>query len=372
MTATNRILQLLPRLPKADLHVHLRGAVPPAVLVELLNRHGVENALRGVSDRHLALFESCLNLRPFLTARRWSEEEVSQLFHYESFDNFLLTFFFTGLFIRTLDDLRLLVRGMLDAFARQQVVYAEISVSAIEYVTRGLPLSQIVECLEEATQHPSVRVQWIVDLVRDFGPECALAQVQELIALRSPAVIGITLGGSEHRYPPGQFREAYAAAREHGLRLSAHAGEAAGPESVWEALRVLGAERIGHGVRAAEDPHLVAYLAEHRIPLEICPTSNLFTGVCSCYEAHPAKRLFDAGVPITINSDDPTFFRTTLADEYAHLQAMGFAVSEVWSLLRHGFRYSFLPEAERTTHLAAFDRLSAVLLSWSRVRRPKA
>ena len=348
--------QLLLHLPKSDLHVHLRGAIPPAVLVELLNRHGVEEALRGISDRHLALLQSCANVRPFLTARRWSEEEVSQLFRYESFDNFLLTFFFTGLFVRTAADLRLLIGGVLDEFARQRVVYAEISVSAIEYVNRGLPLPQIVECLEEATEHPRVRVQWIVDLVRDYGPKCALAQVKELIARRSPAVIGITIGGSEHHYPPAQFREAYVLARDHGLRLSVHAGEAAGPESVWDALRVLGAERIGHGVCAVEDPALVTYLAEHHIPLEVCPTSNLFTGVCASYDAHPAKALFDAGVPITVNSDDPTFFRTTLAEEYACLPRMGFTAAEAVQTIRNGFAHAFLSEAERAAYLAEFDR----------------
>ena len=357
MTET-ALLQLLPHLPKADLHVHLRGAIPLAVLVELANRHGIENALRGISDRDLALLSGHANLRPFLTAHPWSEEEVSQLFRYESFDNFLLTFFFTGLFIRTTDDLRLLIRGVLNEFARQRVVYSEISISAIEYVTRGLPLSQITECLEEAAEHPRVRVQWIVDLVRDYGPECALAQVKELIALRSPAVIGITIGGSEHHYPPAQFREAYALARDRGLRVSVHAGEAAGPESVWDAVRVIGAERIGHGVRAVEDPALVDHLAEHQIPLEVCPTSNLFTGVYPSYQSHPAKALSDAGVPITINSDDPTFFRTTLADEYACLAQMGFSADEVVELLRNGFRYSFLPESERTACLSKLDSQS--------------
>jgi adenosine deaminase len=332
--------------------------MPPVVLAELLNRYDIGDVLRTTDDRHLALLQGYDNLRPFLRPRNWTEQEVTQLFRYQSFDNFLLTFGFVGLFIRTADDLRLLIRGVLNEFARQRVVYSEISISAIEYVARGLPLSQITECLEEAAEHPRVRVQWIVDLVRDYGPECALAQVKELIALRSPAVIGITIGGSEHHYPPAQFREAYALARDRGLRVSVHAGEAAGPESVWDALRVIGAERIGHGVRAVEDPALVDHLAEHQIPLEVCPTSNLFTGVYPSYQSHPAKALFAAGVPITVNSDDPTFFRTTLADEYACLAQMGFSADEVVELLRNGFRYSFLPESERTAYLSELDSQS--------------
>ena len=198
-------------------------------------------------------------------------------------------------------------------------------------------------------------MQWIVDLVRDFGPESALAQLRELIGLASPAVMGITLGGSEDCFPAGEFREVYALAREHGLRLSVHAGEALGPESVWEALESLRPERIGHGVRAVEDPALVAHLAAERIPLEVCPTSNIFTGAYPSLEAHPVRALFEAGIPITINSDDPTFFHTTLADEYACLPALGFSDRDLLKLLRNGFRYAFLPQDQINGYLRKLD-----------------
>ena len=253
--------------------------------------------------------------------------------------------------VHTADELRLLIRGVLDELARQRVVYAEICISAVEYVRQGIPWATVVGCLDEATRHPRVRVQWIVDLVWDSGPESALAQLRELLAQQSPAIVGITLGGSEAAYPARDFREVYDLARRHGLRLSVHAGEALGPGSVREALAELRPDRIGHGVRAMEDPELVAHLAAQQVPLEVCPTSNVFTGIYPSLAAHPARRLFEAGVPVTINSDDPTFFHTTLADEYTHLPALGFSDREILQLLCNGFRYAFLPEEQIARYL---------------------
>ncbi len=250
----------------------------------------------------------------------------------------------------------MLIAGVLEDLAEQHVTYVELTISTREYIQRGIPLSELLECLEEATGHPRVRVRWIADLIRDSGPEWALGHLREILALNSPAVIGITLGGSEDCYPQEAFAEVFALAREHGLRRSVHAGEALGPESVWSALKALAPERIGHGVRAIEDPRLVAHLAEAQIPLEVCPTSNIFTRAYPSYDAHPVKQLFDAGVPITINSDDPTFFHTTLAEEYGHLEALGFTRTEMGHLLRNGFRYAFLGAKETAGHLGAFER----------------
>ncbi len=351
--ALRRIVQLL---PKAELHLHLRGAIPLPVLTELLNRHDLAAAVACAPEQTQGAFARCDNLRPFLaTRRRWSVDDIAGLFRYRDFANFLYTWCLTGFLFHSADDLRLLMHGVLDELARQRTVYAEVCISAIEYVRRGIPLPQVIACLEEATHHRAVRVQWIVDLVRDSGPESALAQLRELIALHSPAVVGITLGGSEGSFQAREFRQVYALAREHGLRLSVHAGETLGPESVWEAVETLSPDRIGHGVRAVEDPALVSLLAERRIPLEVCPTSNIFTGIYPSLDAHPVKSLFDAGVAITINTDDPTFFRTSLADEYACLPALGFTDRDVLELLRNGFRSAFLPEREIAHHLSELD-----------------
>jgi adenosine deaminase len=148
------------------------------------------------------------------------------------------------------------------------------------------------------------------------------------------------------------------------LRLTIHAGEMLGSQSVWDALLILGAERIGHGVRAVEDKYLVNYLAEHKIPLEVCPTSNVRLGVFPSYQAHPVKVLFDAGVPITINTDDPTFFGTTLADEYARIHAAGVQEDKIFEMLKNGFTYAFLPQEEIKAYLRDLDQ------AWERLHQP--
>jgi adenosine deaminase len=306
--------------------------------------------LRNASERALAWYREHDNIRPFLTPRRWSVEEVLPLFETRTFDEFIATFSFTGYFIRDASDFRLLVAGVLESLRAQNVVYAEITVSVREYVRQGVPLPDLLASLDEAASRPDIRVQWIVDIVRDFGVEAGLELLNQIVEIRPKSVVGMTIGGSEHLFPPAQFAPVYDLARKHGLRLTIHAGEALGPQSVWDALK-LGIERIGHGVRAIEDPALVKHLADNHIPLEVCPTSNLRTGIYPSYQAHPVKALYEAGVPITINSDDPTFFHTTLVDEYAHVHNMGVAEGDILEMLRNGFRYAFLPETEKARYL---------------------
>ena len=349
--------ELIGRLPKSELHVHLRGAMPAHVLSGLLNKYDPVVALGGRDSRYFKHFERYQNIRPFLVSpqKGWSEDEAASLFEFATFEQFLETFNFTGFFLREPDDMRALVLGVVESLKAQNVVYAEITVSVKEYLRSGLGLAELAACLEEGTRVSGVRVQWIVDLVRDFGAESGLALLRDIIALGTDAIAGITLGGSEHRFPPELFKVVYDLARDHGLRLTVHAGEALGPESVWSALRVLKVERIGHGVRAIEDPDLVAYLAGSGIPLEVCPTSNLRTGIFASYDSHPVRALHEAGVPISINSDDPTFFGTTLADEYERVYNMGVSKEGIYEMLRNGFKYAFLPESDVAGYLARLE-----------------
>ena len=349
------IRELLPKIPKSELHVHLRGAMPIRVFTDLLNKYPVEEILEEAPERFRVLFRECENIRPFLSSRHWSVDEVADLFRYETFDQFLATYCFTGHFFRNASDLRRLITGVLRSLRSQNIVYAEIMISVIEYLWHGIPLADIKTCLEETEESEGIQVRWIVDLVRDIGSEEALALLKEIIELQCTSIVGITLGGSEHLFPPDQFSDVYSMARGHGLRLTVHAGEALGPESVWDALKILGAERIGHGVRAIEDESLVQYLAKSKIPLEVCPTSNIRTGVFPSYEAHSVKALFEAGVPVTINSDDPTFFGTTLADEYAHVHALGVEDEGIFEMIRNGFRYAFIPEKEKERYQRRLD-----------------
>jgi adenosine deaminase/aminodeoxyfutalosine deaminase len=177
--------------------------------------------------------------------------------------------------------------------------------------------------------------------------------VDEAIKLKSHNVVGIGIGGDERRAGPGQFREVYEHAAKHGLRLTVHAGETAGPESIWAALRELKPDRIGHGLHAIDDPELVRYLADKQIPIEVCITSNVMTGCCSAIEDHPVRKLFEAGVLVTLNTDDPDMFRTTLSREYQLAQEVfGFSEEELRELAKNSFRTSFLPEDKKRELLA--------------------
>src|SRR5215471_17882783 len=271
------------QLPKAELHLHLEGSVEPETLHEL--------------DPGTSL------------------EECRAIYSYPDFDAFLKAFGAVGKRLRTPEDYALVTRRLLERLAEQNVRYAEITLAAGVVLWKGQEFAPIYEAVAEAACGSPVRVRWILDAVRQFGIEPAL-RVAELAAERlGRGVVAYGIGGSEERGPAEWFTEVFAFAKRCGLRLTAHAGETMGPESVWAALK-LGAERIGHGIAATRDPELMRYLRGHDIPLEVCITSNLITGAVKRLEEHPVRRLFDAGVPIVLNSDDPAMFACTLTDEY--------------------------------------------------------
>lgn len=342
---------LVASIPKSELHLHLEGAMPVDVFAQLLLKHPVKEVWRGIPLRYRVWLLQYRNIRRFVHSPNHSFESLAELFCTSTFFNFLATFALTGHFIKDIADLRMVITSVLDRLRTQNVVYAEITISIPAYLRQGIPLADICTCLDEATKFPGIRVQWIVDPVRDFGPEAGLSLLNDIIELRCRSIAGITLGGSERFFPPPRFTELYATAQRNGLRRTIHAGEGLGPPSVWDAIRLLGVERVGHGVRAIEDPSLVAYMAEHCIPIEVCPTSNIRTGLYKSYAVHPLKALFEAGVPITLNTDDPTFFGTTLADEYDHVCEMGLRDSAILDIVKNGFRHAFLPERERSRYL---------------------
>ena len=206
-----------------------------------------------------------------------------------------------------------------------------------------------------AREEFGIRAQWIFDAVRQFGAEAALAVAQAAVSLRNRGVVGFSIGGDERGSPPELFREAFAYARSEGLRLTAHAGEAAGPDSVWSALRVLGVERIGHGLTAIADQHLLDHLMEWQVPLDVCVTSNVKTGCLSRAASHPLRNYFDKGLLVTLNTDDPALFGADLNQEYllAH-RLFGFQPEELTRLARNSFQASFLPPEDKEFFLAAF------------------
>jgi len=203
-----------------------------------------------------------------------------------------------------------------------------------------------------------ISLVWIFDAIRQFGAEKAQSVLDLAIQFRERNVVAFGIGGDELAGPPEWFAGVYAHAAEHGLHLTAHAGESAGPESIWGALN-LKAERIGHGLTAGQDPELIEELAERQVPLEICVTSNLRTGCCAELAQHPVRRYFDQGLMLTINSDDPAMFRTSLVGEYALVQeAFGFTDEHLRELARNSFEASFLPPEKKIEFLNLFDSAS--------------
>lgn len=345
--------RFLDNAPKAELHIHLRGAMPPQFFGSLLEKYPPECALENAPAQFIEDFKRHNNIQPFLRSPIKASPET--LFRCQSFDQFLSTYLFTSYFCRDATDFRNLIKAVQATLTSQNIVYAEITVSLFEYLSQGIAIEEIALVLDETTTGAEVETFWIVDLVRNIGPSRTLEVLETLLRHRPRRLVGITLGGSEHRFPPAQFKPLYDLAREEGLRLSVHAGEALGPSSVWDALNILGAERIGHGIRSIEDPKLMAHLAAHRIPLEVCPTSNIHTGICHNYKSHPLPLLHEAGIPISLNTDDPAFFHTTLVDECLHVHEMGVSEADIVSILAGGFQHAFMPETQKTTLLKQFE-----------------
>ncbi len=333
-TATREIDRAwLEALPKVELHVHLEGAIPNDALWQLIEKYGGDATVPAAAD----------------LARR---------FVYRDFPHFIETWLWKQTFLREPDDLELIASAFARELVRARVVYAEVFYSPSDLSRHGISTAEAALAFRRGLSAvPDVEVALIVDVVRDQGPAGARRTLEETAEVAAEAgVIGITIGGSEHAFPPGLFVDVFDRARQLGLHTTAHAGEAAGAESVWSAIRDLHVERIGHGIRSIEDPALVEHLATTRIPLEVCPGSNVCTGVVRSIERHPIRRLFDAGVFVTVNSDDPAMFGLTLAGEYEALQRVhGFSDAEVRQLIVNGIEASWLADARKHAMRTAFE-----------------
>jgi aminodeoxyfutalosine deaminase len=324
-------------LPKTELHVHLEGTVTPETLVELSRRH---------DDQGMTL------------------EEARALYHYTDFTGFLLAFKAVSERLRSPEDYELITYRMLQRLAAQGVVHAEAYVSVgVVYYWRRIEFEPLFYAMEagrvRAEQEFGITLYWIFDAVRHFGPEEAARVFRKAAELRQewPSIVGIGIGGDERRTGAEPFRELYQEAKDAGLRLTAHAGETMGPESIWAALNI-GAERIGHGLSAQLDPDLMEVLAERQVPLEICVTSNLRTGCCPSLEEHPVRRYFDAGLMVTLNSDDPAMFESDLQAEYrlAH-DAFGFTPEHLRELAANSVEASFLPAPRKVELLHQIEQV---------------
>jgi len=323
------------RMPKVELHVHLEGSIRPATLLRLARRHGIE-----------------------LPAR--DEAGLREWFRFRDFEHFVEIYLTVSRCLLDGDDFHALTLDFLAEQARQNVLYTEAHFTISTHLAHGVDPDAAADALAaaaaEGERRFGVRLGLIPDVVRNVGPEAADLTLEWALAHRGDGVVALGLSGSEDRFPNEPYREHFAEAERRGLHRVAHAGEHAGPESVRSALDVARAERIGHGVRAVEDPALVAELARHGVPLEVCPTSNVCLGVYPSLADHPFDELRRAGVPLSVNSDDPPFFNTTLSGEYAALAAtFGYGADELAGLSLAALRHAFLADAERAELEARFQ-----------------
>ncbi len=330
--------QFILSLPKAELHLHVEGSVDPPTLSELSRRY--PTPLPTTNPRYKGLEES---------ARVFTEDEVRALYAYQDFTGFLLAFKAVTERLRDPEDYELVTYCLMQKLHAQGVVHAEVYISAGIVQWREHEFAPLFEGAERGRKRGErdfgVSLYWIFDAVRHFGVDKAQCVVEEAIRFKKNNVVGIGIGGDERRAAPELFHEVYAYAASHGLKLTVHAGETVGPESIWKALRELTPDRIGHGLHAVDDPELVRYLAESQIPVEVCITSNVVTGCCTTLAEHPVRKLFDAGVLIVLNTDDPDMFHTTLTNEYQIARdVFGFSDDELRELARNSFRASFLPD----------------------------
>jgi aminodeoxyfutalosine deaminase len=265
--------------------------------------------------------------------------------------------------LRTPEDYELITYRLMERLKSQNVLHAEVIVSAGVCLWRKQDFPAIFEGLERGRQRGEkdfgISLLWIFDAIRQFGAEKAQRVLDLAIRFRDRNVVALGIGGDERAGPPEGFAGVYARGAEHGLHLTAHAGESAGPESIWGALN-LKAERIGHGLTAGQDLELIEELAELQVPIEICVTSNLRTGCCAELAQHPLRRYFDQGLMLTLNTDDPAMFRTSLTREYQLAQqSFGFTEEHLRELARNSFEASFLPAEKKLTFLNLFDAAAA-------------
>ena len=292
-----------------------------------------------------------------------SREDLQKRFKVKSLDEFI------SLFINVIQncfkkdgDLDFLIRDAKEYLQRNNIVYAEIFFAPTKFLLNGFRFENMIRILDEGAERlkkeNDLDINFIIDVSRSYGADNATKNLELTLGNKTEHIIGIGLGGAEAQGPARLFKEAFHKARKNGLRVVAHAGEDIGPESIWEAIEELGAERIGHGISAIKDEGLMNYLMQTRIPLEICPTSNLFTRkYVQSLEAHPIKPFYNRGICVTVNTDDPTLFNAELISEYMNLLDHGiFSPSELLAIVRNTVYATFRTDKEKDTLWQKIDK----------------
>lgn len=326
-------------LPKVELHVHLIGSASVPTVLELARRHpdgGVPT----------------------------SEEELRAFYTFTDFPHFARVYRAVNGLVREPEDVATLVTGLARDLSGQGARYVELQVTPYAHHMVGMPMREVTEALDHGARRSladhGVEMAYIFDIPGEYGVEAAEVTVAHALEEPPAALVGFGIGGIEQERPAYRdaFRDAFAAARNAGLHSVPHGGEMTGPETIWEVIDGLGAERIGHGISCLHDERLVAHLRETQLPLDVCPTSNVCTGQVARIEDHPLPRLLEEGLFVTLNSDDPPMFATTLADEYrVAARVFGFDRPLLAQLARNGVTASYLPAARKQALLAEIDAL---------------
>ena len=352
VSLSSTLRQFIAAMPKAEIHVHLEGSISPTTLLELARRHDRLDVLPSTDPNAL---------------HTWYE--------FVDFPRFMRIYLTISDLLRTPDDFALIVERHGEAMAAQNIRYSELTFTPFthtDYQDKGLTIDNLLEGLEAgreaARQAYGVEMRWVFDIARNmsfdaggrYDPHPAERTLEYALRGREFGVIGLGLGGFEVGAPPEPFAHAFADAKTAGLFSVPHAGETVGPSSVWGAIDALQADRIGHGVRAIEDPALLVALRDRQIPLEINPTSNVCLHVYNRAAVHPFPHLDRMGLKVTVNSDDPPLFNTTLNDEFNVLAAeFGYGATGLARIARNAFEVCAAPDILKSTLLAEFDAWAA-------------
>jgi adenosine deaminase len=329
------IEQLIKKLPKVEQHVHIVGSTRPKTLLWLAEEGGLDE--------------------PFKTPR-----DAQRFFQYKSFPQFIDAYSTVVDCITRENQFERITYEMLESDARCNVQYVEASFSAPDHVLRGLDYGKMLDGInrgiDRARMAFGIECNVRVDLVRNYGPEKGM-EVLDWVESKSDNIISIDLGGSEEKFSAKPYKSVYQRARSKGLHLVAHAGEAAGAESIWQAVNELGVEHIGHGLTAIDEPKLLEHLKKRSIAIEMCPTSNVKTRVARTPRSHPIRVFHDLGLTVTVNTDDPSMFGTDMNNEYLQLyRQLGFSLSELFNLSLNAVNSSFLPEESKSKMRKSFSK----------------
>jgi adenosine deaminase len=331
---------IIKALPQAEQHVHIVGSIRPETLLWLAEEGGLE--------------------KPFKTLK-----DARSFFQYCDFPHFITTYCKVVDYITKENQFERITYEMLENDARCNVRYVEASFSPYDHIYRGLDYNLMLDAINKGVRRAcndfGIECNLRIDLVRNYGPDVGM-EILDLIEQKGENIVSVDIGGSEEMFPPKPYAAVYHRAKEIGLHLVAHAGEAAGPESVWDAVKYLDVERIGHGVAASRDPELMNYLLKRDITIEMCPTSNLKTRIISSLKQHPIRTFLEKGLNVTVSTDDPSMFGTDMNNEYLQLhQHLNFTIAELFQLSLNAVDSSFLPKKRkinmRESFVKEFERL---------------